>query len=365
MIERVRDYRHKLVVLRQIMSNKARRYGRLNTAMKIVTVFISSLLTFMGFTGIDNLSNYLSWFVSLTQEQVQLVFNLGVLGLFIVVILYLVFRFSEREAEASKAIVSITHLKNSVDDLLLKTERGRHVTEVDLQLVSDKYEMLIEVLPSNSDREYKKALREVPVKQVAKLTLQLAAQDLFIPRHQEEVLREIILKSDSIMQVLETLRTTDERLYLGGGVVRNAVWDYLHGYPSPTPPDDVDVTYFDSARTDKSEDKELERKLAQADPNVTWSVKNQARMHLVNAESAYSSLEDAISKWPETATAILVRKSHGGSIEIIAPCGLDDLFRMVVRPTPHFKAKLDRYQDRLEKKRWERHWPRLVFLDRK
>ena len=195
MIERVRDYRHKLVVLRQIMSNKARRYGRLNTAMKIATVFISSLLTFMGFTGIDNLSNYLSWFVSLTQEQVQLVFNLGVLGLFIVVILYLVFRFSEREAEASKAIVSITHLKNSVDDLLLKTERGRHVTEVDLQLVSEKYEMLIEVLPSNSDREYKKALREVPVKQVAKLTLQLAAQDLFIPRHQEEVLRVAVADS--------------------------------------------------------------------------------------------------------------------------------------------------------------------------
>ncbi len=364
MIDRIRDYRHKLVVLRQIMSNKARSYGRTNTWMKIATVLVSSLLTFMGFTGTTRLTTYISWVTAVTAEQVEFIFNTAVFAMFVIVIFHLVFRFSERESEASRAIVMLTHLKNSIDDLLLRVERGYQPTETDAGLVAQKYEMLIEVLPPNSESEYRRALREIPNKQIAKLPLQLSAHDLFDSKRQEAVLRAVILKSETIMQLLETIRMADDRLYLGGGVVRNAVWDYLHAYPSITAPEDVDVIYFDPKNTDKVHDESIERKLRDTVPNVRWSVKNQARMHIVNKEVAYSSLEDAVSKWPETATAMVIRKSQGGALEVIAPCGLDDLFRLVVRPTPHFSSKLDRYRERLEKKKWESNWPKLSFFDR-
>jgi hypothetical protein len=363
-IERIQKYKHKLVVMRQIMSNKAKYYKRINNGMKLATVFVSSLLTFMGFTGNDRLTKYLSLFTNVSNDLVEIIFNLSVFAMFILVILHLVFRFSEQEAESSKAIVSLTHLKNGIDDILLRAERGYHVTEADAGVVSQKYEMLIQMLPSNSDKEYKRALSEVPDKQLSKLPLVLTAHDLFDPKRQDDVLRAIILKSDPIMQILETICNIDSRLCLGGGVVRNAVWDYLHGYLSATTTDDVDIIYFDSAKTDKTHDKNIEHKLQDIAPNVRWSVKNQARMHTINEETAYSSLEDAVSKWPETATAMVIRKSQGGSLEVVAPCGLDDLFRLVVRPTPHFRTKLERYRARLVKKKWETQWPKLTFIYR-
>ena len=365
MTDRVQKYKHKLVVMRQIMSNKAQRFRRINNAMKVATVIVSSLLTFMGFTGNDKLTKYLNYVIKVSNEQVEIIFNISIFAMFVLVILHLVFRFSEREAEASRAIVSLTHLKNSIDDLLHRSEHGYHITEVDASTVAQKYEMLIEVMPSNTDSEYTRALKKVPSKQLSKLHLQLTAYDLFDAKKQEDILRAIVLKSDHIMQLLETIRNIDNRLYLGGGVVRNAVWDYLHGYSSATASDDVDIIYFDPETIEKAQDVKIESKLRGVAPNVRWSVKNQARMHTVNEEPAYTSLEDAISKWPETATAMVIRKSHGGALEVIAPCGLDDLFRLVVRPTPHFNSKLERYSARLEKKKWEENWPKLAFVDRK
>lgn len=48
---RLFEYRHKLRILRQIMSNKAEFHGRLNLGIDVATVFVSSGLTFVGFSG--------------------------------------------------------------------------------------------------------------------------------------------------------------------------------------------------------------------------------------------------------------------------------------------------------------------------
>jgi len=93
---------------------------------------------------------------------------------------------------------------------------------------------------------------------------------------------------------------------------------------------------------------------------MAWSVKNQARMHLANNEPAYESLSDALSKWPETATAVAVRIDEAGQFEVIAPHGLTDLFRLIVAPTPHFEnGRLARYRERVEQKSWRKTWPLL------
>ncbi|MFO7369704.1 MAG: nucleotidyltransferase family protein, partial [Bacteroidales bacterium] len=59
----------------------------------------------------------------------------------------------------------------------------------------------------------------------------------------------------------------------------------------------------------------------------------------------------------ETATSVAVRLSENNQIEYIAPYGLEDLFQLVVRPTP--KTSLEIYTTRVEQKQWKKSWEQL------
>jgi len=86
-------------------------------------------------------------------------------------------------------------------------------------------------------------------------------------------------------------------------------------------------------------------------------------MHLRNGDSSYSSALDAMTHWPETATAVAVRLGVGGMVEVAAPLGLDDLFNLVVRPTAKFQAyKQQDYLNRLSSKNWLKIWPNLKIV---
>ena len=65
--------------------------------------------------------------------------------------------------------------------------------------------------------------------------------------------------------------------------------------------------------------------------------------------------------WPETATAIAVRRTDNDTgCEVAAPFGLDDLLNLVLRPTPHFaRDKRPIYEARLQAKQWAALWPLL------
>lgn len=147
--------------------------------------------------------------------------------------------------------------------------------------------------------------------------------------------------------------------WIGAGFVRAPVWDALHGYAEPTPLGDIDVIFFDP---DSAEAREApaEAALARALPGLPWSVRNQARMHLHNDDPPYRDTADALSKWLETATAVALRLGPSG-LEILAPHGLDDLYGLRVRPTPHARAhRMAAYLERLERKGWRDKWPKLT-----
>ncbi|HEY4044098.1 MAG TPA: nucleotidyltransferase family protein [Rhodopila sp.] len=148
--------------------------------------------------------------------------------------------------------------------------------------------------------------------------------------------------------------------WVGAGFVRNAVWDALHGRSPALLADDVDVLWFDPGQADPAVDKRGEASLRLLEPHLTWSVKNQARMHGRNGDAAYTSSADAMWYWPETATAVAVRRTGPDASDIAAPFGLDDLFALVVRPTPRFTgAKRDVYLTRIRTKNWRAQWPLL------
>lgn len=150
--------------------------------------------------------------------------------------------------------------------------------------------------------------------------------------------------------------------WIGAGFVRDAVWDHLHAVAARKPDADVDVIWFDSQCSDAARDCTLEAALAARMPELVWSVKNQARMHRRNGDAPYSSVANAMTHWPETATAVAVRIDWSGGIEVNAPLGLEDLFCLRLAPTPHFRGhKRPIFDRRVAQKRWFARYPDLIM----
>jgi hypothetical protein len=136
---------------------------------------------------------------------------------------------------------------------------------------------------------------------------------------------EILSARRDVVAILASVAELDlPDCWVGAGLIRNAVWDAVSHNASPQLPSDIDVVYFDRRDAALERDRVLEILLLAAHPGPIWSVKNQARMHERAGEAPYFDTADAISRWPETCTAVAARLVRG-RIEILAPWGLTDL----------------------------------------
>jgi len=148
---------------------------------------------------------------------------------------------------------------------------------------------------------------------------------------------------------------------IGAGFVRNLVWDHLHGGSGDCRDEDIDVLFYDLSITDPAYDAEFEARLRRSAPDLNWSVKNQARMHLRNDDAPYLSVEDAMRFWPETAIAVAARRS-GADCIIIAPFGLFDLRNLILRPTSTAPHKISAFHARVQTRKWRTRWPKVQVL---
>ncbi|MGH0428085.1 nucleotidyltransferase family protein [Bacillus hominis] len=166
----------------------------------------------------------------------------------------------------------------------------------------------------------------------------------------------------NVLQMAKSLGLPD--WWICAGFVRSKIWDTLHNFEVRTTTPDVDVIYFDSFLKDEAYEQSLEKKLTNMDSFIPWSVKNQARMHVVNNMPPYSSSVDAISKFPETATALGVTLDEQNNVILTAPCGIEDLLSLQVKPTSHFletKERIHMYKKRVMKKDWQSKWPNITI----
>ncbi|MEK5520497.1 MULTISPECIES: nucleotidyltransferase family protein [Heyndrickxia] len=175
-----------------------------------------------------------------------------------------------------------------------------------------------------------------------------------------------IIQEDAwMMAILHAAKTLDlPDWWVCAGFVRSKIWDTLHRFSERTPLADVDVIYFDPSFVDECVEKMLEDKLREILPNVPWSVKNEARMHLVNNIPPYTSSVDAISKFPETATALGVKLNEHDDVILTAPCGIGDVLAMVVKPTPYFSENEERkkvFETRVIEKNWGAVWNKVLI----
>jgi len=182
-------------------------------------------------------------------------------------------------------------------------------------------------------------------------------------------LGSLVRSTPWLMEALEAARDVDPPDWLvGGGVLRDLVWDRLHGRSRPARPRDLDLAFFDPHRLDPARDLEVERALSARLPGVPWDAKNQAAVHrwygrvFGGRVGPLGSAADGVATWPETATAVAVRLGPGDRLQVVAPCGLDDLFGLVCRRNPR-RVTVEHYRRRLRDKRVAERWPLVEIVD--
>lgn len=184
----------------------------------------------------------------------------------------------------------------------------------------------------------------------------------------EQELARIARRTPWLMQALEAGASLGLASWcIGAGAVRNAVWDHLHGYATPSALSDIDFAYFDAADLSQEGERRVQAGLRSALPGAPWEATNQAAVHLW-FESCFghpvaplASLHEAVASWPEYATAVALRVSTAHGIEVIAPHGLEDLFAMRVRRNPT-RVSPATYAQRIEQKRYLDRWPCVTVL---
>ncbi len=170
------------------------------------------------------------------------------------------------------------------------------------------------------------------------------------------------------MEVLEAARDCDPPdWWIGAGVVRDLVWDELHGGFDPARVKDVDLAFFDAADLSPERDIEVEAALHARLPRVPWEVKNQAAVHTWYekrfgfAVEPLHSTADGVATWPETATSVAVRLDANDDLQVLAPYGLDDLLHGVCRRNSR-RVSVEEYRRRLEAKQVTTRWPLVVVV---
>ena len=170
-------------------------------------------------------------------------------------------------------------------------------------------------------------------------------------------------------QLVEALRVAREvdapDWLISAGAIRDAVWDALHGFP-PATPRDIDVGFFDPDDLSPERDRAVESALRERAPHLPWDAKNQAAVHLWYPRvfglevPPFQSTADAVATFPETASCVGVRLLPDGTMLVVAPHGLSDLFGCVCRHNPA-RVSAELYARRVAEKRWAERWPSLRY----
>lgn len=182
----------------------------------------------------------------------------------------------------------------------------------------------------------------------------------------ERLLIQLILNNSDFMSLLLCIQKLEPLAYLSAGVIRNWVWSLLHQQNYAFTHTEIDVIFYD--QSDSLKEKDLELKLSRLMPQIRWDVTNQATVHQWykthndRALPPLTSIEHALSFWPETATAVAVRLNQFNQIEVIAPFGLSDLFELKLRWNGRLVPR-EVFEQRLLKKAFLTRWPKLIVVN--
>lgn len=164
--------------------------------------------------------------------------------------------------------------------------------------------------------------------------------------------RQLVVTNPVISTLIERLPKLNlPDCWVVGSALTQSVWNAIEGRDSGDGIKDYDVFYFDPERSWEAEDRAIRRAAELfADVDADIEVRNQARVHLWfderNGTSGYPALTSSrhgVDVFLETPTMLGIRPTGGGTFDVYAPRGFDDLFNFVFRPNPAAVGPADRY----------------------
>ncbi len=187
-------------------------------------------------------------------------------------------------------------------------------------------------------------------------------------REHENELARLVHSSAWLMRLLRAARAVDAPdWWIGGGVLRDLVWDTRAGSFDPARVKDVDLAFFDPHDLSQERDRQVQAALSRQAPDVVWDAKNQAAVH--TWYPARFGLEvgplldaaDGVATWPETATAVAVRLDEHDGLAVTAAHGLHDLLEGVCRRNRR-RVSAEEYARRLQRKQVSHRWPHVQIV---
>lgn len=178
----------------------------------------------------------------------------------------------------------------------------------------------------------------------------------------------MLQKQPFLMDVLKQLQHIAPLAYLSAGVIRNWIWSEIHTQDYVFEHTEIDVIFYDLDDKNDQKSKLIKKQLEALYPLNDWDVTNQAWVHRWYRTcsgqriSPIQSIAQAMSFWPETATAIAVRLDEYNQLEIIAPFGLSDLFELKLRWNSTLVSR-EVFFKRVRSKLFLQRWPKLEVID--
>lgn len=162
--KRIADYMHRAKVLRQIHSNKLMRTSLANILFNYFTILVSVLITFLAFFGVQNL--YGLFFQNIFSfKQMEFFFNLLVLVLLILAFLQMTLSLGEKSNVHLGSVKMLTEFITDLDDLALMKNVKHDQSKRYIEKLNDRYQAIINVLPSNSDFEWRNSREKLKSKE--------------------------------------------------------------------------------------------------------------------------------------------------------------------------------------------------------
>jgi uncharacterized protein len=186
-------------------------------------------------------------------------------------------------------------------------------------------------------------------------------------RHRDR-LERIVRADPDLMALLERLRALGlPQWRLVAGCLYQTVWNALTGHPRGTGIKDYDVTYYDARDLSWEAEDAVIRQVAAATCGCAGpvEVRNQARVHLWFEQRfgcAYpplASADEALNYYASIVHAVGVHLEADGTLNVVAPFGLDDMFDMVVRPN---RALANRSSHNAKAARAKAIWPEVTVV---
>ena len=153
---------------------------------------------------------------------------------------------------------------------------------------------------------------------------------------------EAIIRTDAgLMHLLDRVRALRlPQWRLVAGCLYQTVWNALTGRARGTGIKDYDLIYYDASDLSWEAEDAVIQQVAAATRDCPGpvQVRNQARVHLWFADrfgSPYpqlSTADESLNYYASIVHSVGVRLEDDGTLDVVAPFGLEDMFAMHIRP---------------------------------